>query len=159
MFQEEYNFLEGRGASMYHSITFYNGSDSKNTWDDWRLIPTGRPVPVDPTPVYSYVDIPGSDGQKDLSDYLIGRPTLSDRSGAFEFYMTDGDLNWHARRNSIINYFKGRKMMMLLEDEPSIHYEGRFNAKVNPDPSFSKVIIEYRLKPYKYNDNNEEVGI
>ena len=46
---------------MYHSITI----GSKNTWDDWYLIPSSRPVVNPPKPKTKYIDIPGADGHLD----------------------------------------------------------------------------------------------
>ncbi len=71
---------------MYHSIQFTDDKNTTiNTWDNWHLIPSSRPVIVQPTPIYKYVDIPGRDGTLDTTDYLIGRPTYTDRKGTLEF--------------------------------------------------------------------------
>ena len=43
---------------MYHSITF----GSKNTWEDWHLVPTSRPLFLPPKQKKSITDIPGGDG-------------------------------------------------------------------------------------------------
>ena len=44
---------------MYHSITFDN---EKNTWDDWHLIPSSRPLVAPPSIKSNYVDVAGVDG-------------------------------------------------------------------------------------------------
>ena len=44
---------------MYHSITFGN----KNTWNDWHLIPTSRPVFGLPSLKKKTLDIQGGAGQ------------------------------------------------------------------------------------------------
>ena len=72
-------------ANTYHSIIFEDGTNRFHTWDNWHLIPSTRPVIVQPTPLYKYVDIPGRDGSLDITDYLIGRPVYSDRKGSLEF--------------------------------------------------------------------------
>lgn len=145
---------------MYHSLIFQDGNTRINTWDNWHLIPAARPVVVQPTPAYTYVDIPGADGSMDLSDYLIGRPTYSDRQGTFEFYVANDYGNWAARRAEIASFLNGKKMKVYLEDEPQYYYEGRFFFKSwTPDASHSKVTIEYRVKPYRYLVNGEEAGL
>ena len=48
---------------MYHSITF----GEKNTWDDWHLIPSSRPVFNPPVFREKFIDIPGVSGLLDLS--------------------------------------------------------------------------------------------
>lgn len=145
---------------MYHSLIFQYGDIKINTWDNWHLIPSARPVVAQPTPVYTYVDIPGKDGSMDLSDYLVGRPTYSDRTGSFEFYVANDYGNWASRRAEMTSFLNGRKMKVYLEDEPQYYYEGRFWFKQwTPDASHSKVTIEYRLKPYRYHASGKEAGL
>lgn len=151
---------------MYHSLIFKSGNTTINTWDNWHLIPVTRPVLAQPNPVYNFVDIPGSDGSMDLTDYLIGRPTYSDRQGSFEFYVANESSNgesfgnWANRRAQIAAFLNGRKMKMYLEDDPNYYYEGRFFLKAwTPDASHSKVTIEYRVKPYRYLSNGQEAGL
>lgn len=145
---------------MYHSLIFQHGNTKVNTWDNWHLIPVSRPVIVQPTPAYSFVSIPGADGSMDLTDYLIGRPIYSDRQGSFEFYVANDFGNWASRRAEIASFLNGRQMKLYLEDEPQYYYEGRFFFKSwTPDASFSKVTIEYHVKPYRYLVNGGEAGL
>lgn len=151
----------------YHSITFkYKDSNGKeqtvNTWTNWNLIPTARPVVKQPTPNYTYVDIPGADGSLDISNYLIGRPTYSDRSGTFDFYVMNNDgNNWPSRKAAIVSVLDGSKVMkMYLDDDQNYYYEGRFYMRDwTPDPSYSRVTIEYRVKPYRYLSNGKVAGL
>ena len=64
---------------MYHSITFGDGSlypsgspkegqfMGINTWDDWHLIPSSRPVIASPGVSTNFVEIPGKHGQESAS--------------------------------------------------------------------------------------------
>lgn len=145
---------------MYHSLIFQDGNTRVNTWDDWRLIPSSRPTLVQPTPVYKYVEIPGSDGTLDTTDYLIGRPTYSDRKGQFEFYVYNDGTDWVNRRAQIASFLTGKKMKMFLEDDPNYYYYGRFFFKEwRSEANFSKVVIEYQVAPYRYLNNGEEAGL
>ena len=76
---------------MYHSITF----GDKNTWDDWHLIPSSRPLFNPPTPKTKYQDIPGANGKLDLSEALTGYPVYDNRIGSFEFYVMNGYQEWY----------------------------------------------------------------
>ena len=159
--------------SMPHSLSFerrnVNGqTEIKHTWTHWHLIPVSTIVIAQPTPVYTYVDIPGADGAMDLSDYLVGRPTYSDRQGTIEFYVADitdnagkgTASNWNTRRTDIANFLNGSKMKVYLDDDQNHYYEGRvFFKQWTPDASHSKVTIEYRLKPYRYTTNGREDGL
>ena len=145
---------------MYHSVIFQDGNVRKNTWDNWRLIPSSRPTVVQPTPLFKNVDIPGKDGTLDITDYLIGRPTYSDRKGSFEFYVSNDGTSWTARRASIASFLNGKKMKMILEDEPQYYYYGRFFFKEwRSEPQFSKVVIDYQVGPYRYLLDGKEAGL
>lgn len=135
----------------------------KNTWRDWHLVPSSRPTMPEPNPTYKYVDIPGRDGSLDLSNYLIGRPTYSDLSGSFSFYVAQEDpytarpfnKNWIELKDELALFFNAQTIMkMFLEEDDQHYYEGRFYFKgwqTNSD--FSQVTIEYRVKPEKYAAN------
>ena len=71
---------------MYHSITFINSQNKeKNTWDDWYLIPSSRPVFNPPSVKTQYIDIPGANGQIDLTESLTGYPVYKNREGSWNF--------------------------------------------------------------------------
>ncbi len=131
---------------MYHSITL----GDKNTWTDWHLIPSSRPLVNPPNVRSSFVEIPGSDGALDLSDSLIGRPTYADRTGTWDFYVDNGYGEWSDRYSTIMAYLHGQKMKAVLEDDPLFYYEGRFSVNQwRSDPYYSRMSINYEVGPYK----------
>lgn len=152
---------------MYHSITI----GDKNTWDDWHLIATSRPVVNPPTVKTSYVDLPGGDGVLDLTEVLAGRPTYNNRTGSWTFYVMNGFQDWHELYSNIMVYLQGREYDVILEDDPGYRYHGRFQVdRWQSDPTWSKIVISYNLGPYKkdvigYGDNwlwdpfNFETGV
>ena len=143
-----------------YSITFKSGKLTRNTWSDWYLIPSSKPEFVQPSPTYKYVDIPGRDGQLDLTDYLIGRPTFSDRKGTFEFIVASQYRNVNALRQELASFFKGQRMEVTLNEERNIKYKGRFFFRgLTPDKSYSRVTIEYQVDPYRYDSSNKEAGL
>lgn len=138
---------------MHHSITFGN----KNTWTDWHLVPSSRPIISAPSPKVQYVDIPGADGSIDLTESLAGRPVFSDREGNIEFiilndYNIEGyEYDPMALYSEIMQYLHGRYLRMVLEDDPNYYYEGRFSIESwTPGEHNSTISITYRLSPYKY---------
>ena len=76
---------------MYHSITI----GDKNTWDDWHLIPSERPIFLPPDVKTSYIETHSADGSIDLSEDLSGRPLYSDRKGSWDFYVANGYKRWN----------------------------------------------------------------
>jgi hypothetical protein len=131
---------------MYHSITF----GDKNTWDDWHLFPSSRPVFNPPSPKVKYIDIPGGDGQLDLTESLRGDVNYGNREGSFEFIVDNGHEEWHQIYSKIMDYLHGQKMRAFLEDDPDYYYEGRFFVNQwKSDPHYSKIVISYIVDPYK----------
>ncbi len=134
---------------MYHSITF----GTKNTWSDWHLIPTTRPVVNPPNVKTRYVEIPGSDGVIDLTTVLCGRPLYENRTGTFEFYVENGFKDWTVLYSEIATYLQGQKIRMALEDDSTYYYEGRFSVNDwKSDAQRSSIVIDYTIEPYKRED-------
>lgn len=138
---------------MYHSIIF----GDKNTWADWYLIPSSRPVFNPPNPKTKYIDIPGSDWHIDMSEVLTGDIAYEARTGSLEFIVDNGQLSnykadfWIDLYSEIMNYMHGRILQATLEDEPAYYYEGRFSVNSwKSDAHNSKITIDYTVSPYKY---------
>lgn len=131
-----------------HSITF----GEKNTWTDWHLIPSSRPVVATSSQKTSYQDLPGENGSLDLSDYLSGDPIFGNREGSFEF-VVDHDKwdDWENARFQIANYLRGKEMRMVLMDDPLWYYSGRFAMENwRNGQNYSLVNIKYTVRPFKY---------
>lgn len=131
---------------MYHSITF----GTKNTWTDWRLIPTSRPV-FNPPPVKTkFIEVPGAHGELDLSTLLTGTPMYGNRTGVFQFVFESYATDWANASSEIANYIHGQNMDAILEDDPAYYYNGRFWISEWPSgSSFSTISINYSVGPFK----------
>lgn len=131
---------------MYHSITI----GTKNTWDDWHLIPASRPLFNPPSVKTNYIEIPGGDGILDLSTALAGRPTYGNRTGSWDFYVQNGYIDWAVLYSEIMVYLHGQNFQAILEDDPAYYYEGRFNVNQwRSDKDYSRIVIDYNVGPYK----------
>lgn len=144
---------------MYHSIIFLKKTgtnewnDRKNTWDDWHLYPSSRPLVVPPKQKTMTVDLPGADGLIDLSNSITGKPLFNNREGSWEFIVANGFGNWADRYSEIMNYIHGQNGRIILEDDPDWYYEGRFSFDSwtsNSDGTWSTLTIGYNVGPYKY---------
>lgn len=138
---------------MYHSITF----GDKNTWEDWHLVPTSRPLFNPPTVKKKTLDIPGGDGVLDLTESLTGYPVYNNREGSIEFlvlnsycHLINSDEEWQDTYSKIMDYLHGRYMSAMLEDDEDYYYEGRFTVDSwKSEKNNSKIVIGYSVKPYK----------
>lgn len=142
---------------MYHSIII----GDKNTWADWYLIPSSRPVFNPPAPKTKYVDIPGSDYHLDLSTALTGDIAYEGRQGTLDFIVDNGQLSdyreslWSALYSDIMDYLHGKLLKATLEDDPYFYYEGRFSVNSwKSNEHNSEISIDYTVSPYKYEVNS-----
>ena len=142
---------------MYHSVTF----GDKNTWDDWHLVPTSRPVFSPPAQKVKTLDIPGGDSVIDLSTALTGYPVFQNRTGSFEFIIPNGfepweagtieKMHWNEVYSDIMDYLHGQTLRAVLEDDPEYFYEGRFTVKDwKSQKDWSRITISYDVGPYKW---------
>lgn len=132
---------------MYHSVTF----GEKNTYDDWHLVSATRPFFNPPEYISSYLEIPGSSGNIDLSEALTGYPTYRNRTGELTFIILNGYRSWVDSYSELVEYFNGKRMKAVLEDDPDFYYEGRFTVSewITSSPR-SGFTISYNLDPYKW---------
>lgn len=138
-------------------LAFYNGEHSvtfgsKNSWKDWHLVPSSRPVFAPPKPKTDYVDIPGMNGVLDLSEAVSGRPVYNNRQGSFDFYADvqyKDKSSWIKLYSEIMAYLHGRKLEAYLDDEPYYHYIGRFEVDSWKSGDGNSITINYDVYPYK----------
>ena len=132
---------------MIQSITF----GDKNTWDDWKILPTERPVFAPPKPKTTYIDIPGGNGALDLSESLTGYPIYENRTGSFKFRVMNDYVEWHERYTEIMEHLHGRSMNAILADDPDYFYKGRFTVDSwESGDTWSQITIGYTVDPYKW---------
>ena len=134
---------------MYHSITI----GSKNTYDDWHLVPDSRPVISMPDPKTITVDIPGRNGILDLSTAIRKFPVFKNRTGSWKFHVLNDYQAWYIIYEQIANYIHGRYFKIILEDDPGWYYKGCLTVKnwtSNNNGTWSDIEIGYDLDPFKY---------
>ena len=134
-----------------HAITFFvEGEDGRNTWEDWRIVPTSRPTVAAPKPKYNFVQIPGSSYVADLTETIAGEVTYEPREGSFEFAVINKQ-QWNFVYETILNYLQGKRVRFVLADEPDYYYEGRCTLESwDPGANYSTITINYYVLPYKY---------
>lgn len=133
-------------SEFYHSVVF----GEKNTWDDWHLVPSSRPVINPPEVKTKYVDVPGGNGILDYTEALTGYPLFENRTGSLEFYVMNGYQEWYELYGEICDYLHGEYMQMYLEDDPDWYFEGRFTVNEwKSSKDWSMITIDYDLYPYK----------
>lgn len=128
----------------------HNAASKANTWFDWYIVPSSRPSIAQPTPKEERLDLPGANGDIDLTSILTGYPVFNNRTGTIEFTAMNTTRSWSDRYSKIASFLNGQKMYMILLDDPLWYYEGRFTINDwESDPKWSKISVSYTLYPYK----------
>lgn len=146
-----------------HSISFGEAGRDKtvasvnhlNTWRDWHMVPTSRPVVNPPKPRTNFLTVPGRDGSIDYSE-VMGGISFENRTGTWEFAVYHDineslNISWAQLYSEIMTNLHGRELQVFLEDEPRYFYTGRISVKSwKSDKYYSTVTLEYDLDPYKF---------
>lgn len=140
---------------------------TRHTSLDWFMAPTERPSIEKAEVKEHYIDIPGTNGGLDLTESLTGYPLYNYIEGSFEFNILnerklpvlnsigekikEREVSWETLNRDIRNFLNGKRRYMMLEDDPSWYYEGRFTVgKYDAsDATNSKIVISYKVYPYK----------
>ena len=156
---------ENEVARRYHSVTI----GAYNTWTDWRLIPTSRPVVNPPEVKTNFVEVPGADGSLDFTEALDEKIHYKPCEGSWEFLICHEQINidtnhkyhsenrWATLWHDILNAIHGKRNQIILMDEwregaeDNRFYVGRvwLNEFIS-DPSHSRIVFDYNLEPFRY---------
>lgn len=122
----------------------------KHSYRDWGLILKSRPVISPPSPKTLYIDIPGSDGVLDLTEFLTGDVKFENRTITCEFNVIDNRKRWSNIYSEILDYLHGQRMKIILDEDPTYYYVGRFQVNEwKSDKVTSLITIEGNVEPYK----------
>lgn len=135
---------------MYHSIKI----DGIDCYSEWGLIPDGRVHVVPPSVKTKVVEIPGSNGTIDLTTSLTGYPLYGNREGSFNFFITrkGQNYNWVTLNDKLLKVIHGRKIKVILEDDPEYYYVGRCTlGEWTEGRPYDTISLNYVFEPYKWN--------
>ena len=161
---------------MIQTISFYKSPedilrvygdgtvDFKNTYDDWHLIASSRPVFAPPKVKTTYIDVPGGNGSLDLSESLTRFPLYENRTGSITFkvlnhYDKNGEIiyessrngRWAERYSEIMEFLHGKCLYAVLDDDPLWFYQGRFTVDSwESGNTWSEITIGYNVNPFKW---------
>ena len=129
-----------------HSVIF----DHYHSWNDWHLIPSTPPVIPPPKPRTNYVTIPGTSGQIDASELASGFPLYEPRSGSLQFIYLPEFGSSRKMYEDILNAIHGRRIKVILTDDPDYYYEGRVSVnEYGISKEYSGFTFDYSFNPFK----------
>ena len=96
------------------------------------------------------IDIEGADSSLDLTDFF-GEPKYADVKHRFEFSTIVPQKQFLSFFSSIKNALHGKKMRIILDDDPLFYYVGRVHvSSFTNEKNVGQVSIEADCEPYKY---------
>lgn len=107
----------------------------------------------DPAYAQNFVKVPGSSVTLDLSGALTdGEPGFDTRTLSATFESSEGTrLERKARIDEMVNRLHGRRMDIVLPDDPDRYITGRVSVQVlYNDPAHASVSIEAICDPWRY---------
>lgn len=129
-----------------HGVIF----GDKHTHRDWGLLTKSRPRISPPQPKLKLIQVPGSDTVLDLTQSLTGHVHYEPRTISFEFIVMDERGRWPSLYSEIMNYLHGKKIRIIMDDDPNFYYTGRVTVgNLEPDKKTAVLTMEAQVEPYK----------
>lgn len=123
----------------------------KHSITDWDLIMTSRGI-GDAEPKINEVEVPGSDGTKDLTE-AFGEVRYNNRILSPTFDMFQKPSDWLDLKDEITNYLNGKKRKIIYDTDPNYYYIGRCKVSFSNTYTVGHITIEATCEPYKYKLN------
>ncbi len=141
----------GDGDDM-NGVTF----GSFHTINDWDLLMTSKSI-GDAEAKTNYIQIPGSDGEKDLTE-AFGEVRYNDRTITATFDMFQKPSEWMNLKDEITNYLNGKKLKIIFDKDPNYYYYGRCKVSdFSNSYNVGHITIEAKCEPYKYKINKTSI--
>ncbi len=122
---------------------------SLHSYRDLRLILESKEMGA-PEVKVNKVDIPGADSSLDLTDFF-GEVKYDDVKHKFQFTSIEPQDTFLSQFSTIKNAIHGKKVRIILDDDPSFFYLGRcFVSSFTNAKGIGTVSVECECEPYKY---------
>lgn len=126
--------------------------DDLHSFNDFRLILSSKTIET-PKIKTIEVEIDGSDGVVDLTDYF-GEPKYGNRKIEFNFSSVVPVREFLEQFSEINNAIHGKKMKIIMDDDPDFYYVGRCSVSAwTWNGRVTELTIECDCEPYKYKLN------
>lgn len=122
---------------------------SYHSFNEWGLLLKEKEIKA-PGPKVQQIEIEGGDGVLDLTEFF-GDVKYNNRSLSFTFskmnIVPDGFL---ALYSVVQNAIHGKKMQVILDDDPAFFYSGRVTVNEwKSNKNLGEIVIEVDAEPYK----------
>ena len=130
-----------------YGITF----GDTHTYDSWGLFLIDFTMELPPAKT-KYVDLPIGNGSVDMTEAIFGDVSYGERTAAFQFAVKLPFSDRIALQNTIAAYLHGRRMRIVLPDDPYHYYMGRvqLTSGMIREGTVDNLAMEAICEPYKY---------
>lgn len=130
-----------------HGVTF----GTKHSYNTWGLWLKSRPEISPPKPKTKLIQVPGSNTVIDLTESLTGGEVKYEpRTIRCEFCVIGGRSNWPSVYSYILKTLHGKRMQIIMDDDPGYYYEGRVAVdQWASDKETATIVITAEVNPYK----------
>lgn len=124
--------------------------NDKHSFDDFELIMTGKEI-SSPTPKLKLIEVPGRDGDIDLSEVLTGDVVYENREIKMSFYSPKKIEDWSNEISEINRNFAGKIVHLIFDDDMNFYWNGRITS-IQPkyDGPNETLEIKVTADPFKY---------
>lgn len=134
--------LENNAATLNGKHTFY----------DYGLYVTNTNPVAPPEAKTQYVDVPGRNGEIDLTEALTGYTIYKNRIITLDLGGRKKKELWPSFMSDFLNEIHGKTVKVVFDDNPEYYYVGR--AKVNDNFQRGNEVARFTVtiiaEPYKY---------
>lgn len=104
-----------------------------------------------PEPKTNIIDIPGADGQIDITESLSGRTLYNNRAITMEFGRGLEKSAWPTMYSKIQSLFHGKQVKVIFDDDTEYYYLGRATVSdYARTQMLGTLTITVSAEPYKY---------
>ena len=130
-----------------HGVTF----DNKHSFRTWGLFLKVRPEISPPKPQTKLIHVPGTNKIIDLTESLTGDVRYEPRRIKCIFCVVGGRPNWSAVYSAVLNDVHGKRMKIVMDDDPNYYYIGRVEVNQwESEEAIATIVIEADVEPFKY---------
>lgn len=127
---------------------------TKHSYKDFGLILSSKTIGL-PDLKTETQDVPGMDGELDLTDAITDDVKFKNRKLSFTFTVIDPVKQFFIVLSEVTNFLHGKRLRVVMDDDKNFYYEGR--CKVNQfktDKRTATIIIDCDVEPFKTEINS-----
>jgi hypothetical protein len=107
-------------------------------------------------PKTKLIQVPGTNTVIDLTEALTGEVKYETRTIRCKFCVIGGRSNWPAVYSAILNEIHGKRMQIIMDDDPNYYYIGRVAVdEWESEKVTATIVITAEVEPYKQSRHGE----